>query len=135
MTTATAINLNRFIGRAQTRALDACLRGEEGEYFRTMLCELRERIEAMPTTYQTDGQGDDAIVSLHYFTGGSDWWILERDQEEDQEQAFGFACLNGDAQNAELGYIPIMELIRLNVELDLYWTPKPLREIKAKLGC
>ena len=40
----------------------------------------------------------------------------------------GFANL-GDPQNAELGYISIQELIDCNVELDLYWEPKPLQPI------
>jgi hypothetical protein len=41
-------------------------------------------------------------------------------------QAFGYAVLFGDKENAELGYICITEI----TQLDLYFTPCPLAEIK-----
>lgn len=114
-------------------------KGEEGEFFKKMLEDLQGKIAAMPKSYETDGQGDTAMVHLHYFKGGSDWWITERDagSPDDevkgiQAQAFGFACLNGDTENAELGYISIDELIRHGVELDLYWQPVTLGVIKSK---
>ncbi len=88
----------------------------------------------MPRTYETDGQGDKAIVYLHYFTAGCDWWIIERDVEKEQFQAFGFACLNGDTDNAELGYISLKEITDCGAELDLYFEPRPLSEVKAALG-
>ena len=88
----------------------------------------------MPKTYESDGQGDDVTVMLHYFINGSDWWITERDVIlDDQVQAFGYVCLNGDIDCAELGYISITELINNNVELDLYFEPTTLREVKKKL--
>jgi hypothetical protein len=31
----------------------------------------------------------------------------------------------------ELGYISIEELVANGIELDLYWTPKTLAEVKA----
>ncbi len=98
------------------------------------LAAVTETITTMPKTYETDGQGDKALVFLHYFSSGSDWWITERDCEEDQLQAFGLVCLNGDREMAELGYIDIEELGREGVELDLYWQVKPLSEVKRELG-
>jgi hypothetical protein len=47
-----------------------------------------------------------------------------------QLQAYGLADLYGDG--GELGYISILDLIRHNVELDLYWTPKTLNEVRAE---
>lgn len=47
--------------------------------------------------------------------------------EPEQHQAFGAANLG---YGAELGYISIEELKENNVELDLYWTPKPLSQIE-----
>lgn len=134
------MNLRKFIGRDQSYAIREASKGEEGKYFKEMIIELEQRIEAMPKSYETDGRGDEAIATLHYFKNGSDWWITEKDagSSDDEEQgvqvqAFGFACLNGDTDNAELGYISIAELIKYGVELDLYWTPKTIGAIKADL--
>lgn len=133
-------NLNHFIGRDQLSVMKSACRGEEGQYFRDMIATLKKTISAMPQTYQTDGQGDEAVVALHYFKGGCDWYITERDAgaPDDvcpgvQHQAFGFACLNGDSENAALGYISIQELIENGVELDLYYKPETIGDIKAKL--
>ena len=134
-----ALNLNQFIGRDQLSVMQMNCNGEEGAYFKTMIEHLKNKIATMPKTYETDGQGDDAMVSLHYFKNGSDWYIVERDagSSDDevqgvQAQAFGFACLNGDYENAELGYISITELIRLGVELDLYYKPERIGDVKAR---
>lgn len=126
------MNLNHFIGKSQLSSIREACKGEEGEYFKTMMTELKKTISNMPKTYETEGMGDAAPVTLHYFLGGSDWYIIERDLDGEQLQAFGFACLNGDKQNAEFGYICIQELIRLNVELDLYYKPQTVKDIKTK---
>jgi hypothetical protein len=123
------VELNRFIGRGQLLAIKEACRGEEGKYFRAMITDWAETIARMPKTYETDGQGDEAPVTLHYFLGGSDWYIIEKDQEAEQIQAFGFACLNGDIHNAESGYISIEELIKYGVELDLYYKPETIGEV------
>lgn len=100
-------------------------------------------IKEMPYTYQTDGIPlKDKIAYLHYFYGGSDWWIFERDMGDDrgvtigeQIQAFGFAMINGDWQNAEQGYIPISEIISGDrIELDFHFEPTKFGEILAKNG-
>ena len=49
--------------------------------------------------------------------------------EDEQLQAFGLADLFGDG--GELGYVSIEELKSVGAEMDLYWTPKTLREIKS----
>lgn len=81
----------------------------------------------MPTTYETDGQGGDAIVWLHYFTPSGDWYITERDMEREQLQAFGKADLFGDG--GEIGYINLVELLECGAELDLHWSPEALKDI------
>lgn len=92
-------------------------------------------IETMPKTYEQDGKGNAAVVHLHYFIGGSDWYITEKDMEgAGTAQAFGFAILNGDLECAELGYISIEELTEIGAELDLYWTARPLGDVKRELG-
>lgn len=128
------VNLNRFIGHQQLRFLRQLCRGEEGVHFRALLERLEETIATMPQTYGTEGQGDQSIAYLHYFSGGSDWWITERDCEEEQLQAFGFACLNGWRDCAEFGYVSISELIACNVEIDCYWKPTSIAEIKKRMA-
>ncbi|WP_293000007.1 hypothetical protein [Nevskia sp.] len=149
--------LTPFMGKAQMSAVRSGLKGEEGGYFRTTLAELLGVIDAMPKTGETDGQGDEAVARLHYFRGGSDWYITEKDVGSDEDeaaryekarkagalittikrparqmQAFGYTILNGDRQNAELGYINIEELTDHGVELDFHFTPMTIGAIKNK---
>lgn len=122
------LKLNQFIGKNQLTTINQLSRGEEGKFFRDKLKEIKTVIDSMPKTYETDGQGNEAIIHLHYFSGGSDWYITERDMGDEQIQAFGLA----DMGYPELGYISISELIKLNVELDFYWKPKTLGEIRSE---
>lgn len=124
--------LTHFISASQLCALQSNLNGEEREYFLSLLDDWEDKILHMPKPYETTEQGIAAPVSLHYFKGGSDWYIVEKDSSEEQLQAFGYACLNGDKINAEMGYINIEELIKYGVEFDLYWKPTALRNVINK---
>ena len=128
------MELNQFIGKGQIAVLEEAIKGEEGLHFSQMLLTLYNNILSIPKPYETEDQGDAASVRLHYFKGGSDWYIIERDIDGEQIQCFGFACLNGDKQNAEFGYINIAELIKYGVELDLYYKPQTVEDIKRKYG-
>ncbi len=125
--------LRRFAPSSQIDALYEGIRSEEGEFFKAKIFEMSKLISAMPKTYEQEELGDEAIVSLHYFRGGMDWYITERDvetpDEPGQHQAFGLADLG---YGGELGYISIVDLIRNGVELDLYWTPVTLGTIRQK---
>ncbi len=123
-----ARRLTRFINPAELEVINSATRGEEGEFWRSKLVELAETVCTMPTTYQTDGTGDAAVAYLHYFTPAGDFYVTERDSFEEQIQAFGLACIYED----ELGYINIAELIKCGAELDLYWTPKTLGQVKTE---
>jgi hypothetical protein len=107
--------------------------GEEGDHFDELMTRWGTVIRDMPATYSTDGQGDDALVHLHYFTGSANWYITEKDagtaDQRGQHQAFGMADLG---YGGELGYISIAELIANGAELDLYWRAVPLLTVKAK---
>ena len=90
---------------------------------------LNEQIAECPKTYETEKiPTNDKIAQLHYFVGGSDWYIIEKDKGDprnndfEQTQAFGYVILNEDEQNAEFGYINIEEL-KQYAEIDCYWTP------------
>lgn len=73
------------------------------------------RPDQAPALYSQDGKGLQAEVFAHYFLGGSDWLVSEYDPEEDL--AFGWACINGDRQMAELGYVSLAELESVGVPL------------------
>ncbi len=97
--------------------------------------QFKDIIKRLPKTYGTEKIPiDEKIVYLHYFYGQSDWYIVEKDMiEEEQQQAFGYAILNDDMQNAEWGYISIEELKSTNrVELDFYFTPIKFGELKKE---
>lgn len=127
--------LQPFLSQAQKATIGNGARGEEKQYFYDKAVELAATIRDMPETYGQDGKGDQAVAYLHYFKGGADWYITEKDKgggdvENVQQQAFGLADLFGDG--GELGYISIAELTAAGVELDLHWTPKTLAEIRGK---
>ncbi len=127
-----APTITPFLSRRQLAAMADCCRGEEGAFFLQKFVDLAQQIENMPKTYDQDGQGDKATVHLHYFVGGCDWYIIEKDMQGGVEQAYGYAILHGDYQMAECGYISIEEITDCGAELDLYFTPCSLAEIKAK---
>lgn len=131
--------LAQFMPGSERSALRMSLAGEEGGAISTLILRMRDIIENMATTYEQDGLGDDAIVALHYFKHSADFWITEKDMgdaitgDTRQIQAFGIANLEGTGiGEGELGYISIEELLDNNVELDLYFTPATIRELKSK---
>lgn len=106
----------------------------KSEFHQEQFVQLAWVIDHMPRTYQTDGMDGDAVVWLHYFAPNSDWYITELDIEDGVTQAYGFACINGDLEMAELGYISITELASVGAELDLFFPRCTLREAKAILA-
>ncbi len=120
--------LKKFIGKRQLAAVGMGIRGEESQFFKDKMVEIANTIQNMPQTYGQDGMGDKAVAYLHYFMGGSDWYITEKDMDDEQLQAFGLADLG---HGGELGYISIQELIDSGVELDFHWSPKTIGEVKG----
>lgn len=101
---------------------------KRSEWARNAVHSINNTVSTMPKTYETDGQGDNAIVHLHYFAGNSEFFIIEKDCTPQQLQAFGFA----DCGSPELGYIAISEIIAIqSAVLDLHWQPKSLADVKA----
>jgi hypothetical protein len=126
--------INKFSGARQLKVMGDGCRGPEAAYFKDKIVEMAGIIETMPVSYQTDDQGMEAVVRLHYFLNGWDWYITEKDVDTDgqgQLQAFGFAD-SGEGFGPELGYISIKEVTRCGAELDMHWTPCTLRQIKEK---
>ena len=116
---------------AQYEAIIDGMMGEEGDHFIAIIDRIHATWQAMPKTYESTAQGRAALARLHYFIGGCDWWIVEKDSDPDsagQIQAFGIADLG---MGAELGYISIPELLENGAELDLYFQPKSIGELLA----
>lgn len=93
----------------------------------------KNNLDRIPRLYQTEHTSlKDKIIHLHFFIGGCDWYIAEASDEI----LWGFAILNNDYMNAEWGYISLEELKSikvagwLEVDLDLYWEPKPASDIE-----
>lgn len=123
--------LQSFISKNQIKILTDILNGDEKSYAEDKINEYYKLISKMPKTYETDGQEDKAIVHLHYFLNNSDFYVIEKDKEIEQLQAFGLVSLNSNYP--ELGYINIQELLEVGFELDLNWTPKTLKEVFKEL--
>lgn len=122
--------LRPFMSRSQRCAVLDGMRGEEQQYFVDKMAELAAIVAAMPPTYGTGGVADPT-AHLHYFVGGCDWYITERDSDPDglgQVQAFGLANLGF---GGEMGYISIPEIIANGGELDFHFTPRPLSQVQA----
>ena len=68
----------------------------------------------------------------HYFLGGSDWYVLEKDVNAGVRQAFGYVILNGDEDYSELGYISIEEITRHGAELNLHFHPCMLSTLLSR---
>ena len=121
-----------FLARAQLNTMAAGCRGEEKEYFMQLFIDLSVRITAMPKTYEQDGLMMQAVVHLHYFLGGSDWYITEKDVDGGVRQAFGYVVLNGDEDCSELGYLSIEEITRNGAELNLHFQPCTLTMLLSR---
>ncbi len=130
-----------FLGTQQTAVTDELLRGEEKAFFSDKMRELQEILRQMPATYESDGLPDgERMVSLRYFgPNGAQWFIIEKDRGDpenegpgfpDQTQAFGLADLG--MGYPEMGYISIPEITRAGAELDYHFTPTTLLEIKRE---
>lgn len=79
----------------------------------------KERLDRIPRLYETEEtQLKDKMIHLHFFIGACDWYIAEYDGGD---LFWGFACLNGDLQNAEWGYVSFAELkaIKVNGWLEI----------------
>ena len=95
----------------------------------------------IPKLYETeDIPPEEKLIYLHFFIGGSDWYIAEYDGED---TFFGYAILNGDTEMAEWGYVSFRELQELKippgieVECEGFWEVKKARlvdKIKAANG-
>lgn len=92
---------------------------------------LTKEIEKkLPALYAQDGKGKEAIAFVKFFHPMSNWtWYVT---EFDPEERVFFGLVKGFEN--ELGYFSLDELESvkvhgLGIERDMYFTPKPLKEI------
>lgn len=108
-----------FLSKVQLQIMADCCRGQEGEFYKAKFIEVATTIRDMPATYDQESLGEQAVVHLHYFGPGCDYYITEKDMEGDGTlQAFG---LYPDQGGLQFDYVSIAELVENNLELDLYW--------------
>ncbi len=107
-------------------------------------------VDAIPDLFDTDGVGrlGDRMVYLHYFLGGTDWWVIELNAKKGL--AFGFVRLYGYDDSAAWGMIDLAMLAEIHeptfsyrcewnfefmsratlmVKRDLQFQPRPAREV------
>ena len=77
-------------------------------------------------------------IYLHFFIGGSDWYVAEYDGED---LFWGYAILNGDFEMSEWGYLSFEELKQIKippgfeVDCDRHWQIKKASQIeKIRIG-
>jgi hypothetical protein len=85
----------------------------------------------VPKLYSQEEKGDEAVAYVKFFTPWSNWtWYAT---EFDGEDIF-FGLVIG--LETELGYFSLKEISEvtgpggLKIERDLYFTPKPLSELR-----
>ncbi len=128
LTTEQAQILASYMGWPQWSSLQTLMHGgEESAFFQEIATNLSRCIAEMP---EAGSQDEAETVFLHYFLGSSDVWVLEKDAAAGVERVFAFSLLNGDARMAELGYVDLSQLILTGFELDFYFSPKPLAEVR-----
>lgn len=73
----------------------------------------------------------EKIIHLHFYTGGSDWYVTDFDGKD---TFFGYVILNGDIQCAEFGYFSFEELKSINIHgMEIDCEPEnwfPIQRIK-----
>jgi len=142
---AAHLKLKRFMSKQQWEFVKTLMKGEEGAFFQSKMCELATLIDTIPRTYdQEKAEEGETKFFLHYFKGSADWYIAELDRgtkgdsdEDFMVQCYGYADLfgQGPVGGAEHGYVSIPEIVANGAELDFHFTPGPLpsdREAEAE---
>ena len=122
--------LRPWLSKAQMYFFTMNLVGEEGGYYADKAVELRALIESVPALYHYEDSGEPAMARLHYFRGGTDFYLAET--EGASGASYGFGVLGGDYLNAELGYSRAIDLASVGLELDFHYKPEPLADIVAR---
>lgn len=124
---------NKLVPRQQVGFL---MKMDDPTESRDMLLNVVKAYEDIPNLYEQEGKGYNAVAYLHYFVGGTDWWITEYNKSTGK--MFGYVVLNEDWQMSEFGYIDSSffkdnSLSPLQKpELDFYFKYKTINQILEK---
>lgn len=91
----------------------------------------------LPKLYSQE-QNSDPVCVLKFFLPDADWawYIVEGSEQEFGDWMFFAKVISDICPEGELGYVMLSELVQirgalgLEVERDLYFTPKPLSQCK-----
>ena len=93
-----------------------------------------KQLEKLPRLYETENiPSEDKIIHMHFFLGGSDWYMAEYSPKE--RIFFGYTILNQDYYNSEWGYTSLDEMVNLKtsqgfeIDRDLHWKHKRFKDI------
>ena len=110
--------LKKVIPAQQLLIMLEYTKGEDGIFYIDILNKIVDVYNSIPELYATDGNQKHTNY-LHYFVGGSDFYFAELDKKTGE--GFGYACLNGDTDNAEWGYLDLSSTLAIPyIELDIY---------------
>ena len=90
-----------------------------------------EQKKRIPALYSQE-EVEDPIVFIKLNIMNSFWLITELDP--DKELGFGWCCLGGDIQMAELGYVSLEEIESTGYEVGIEEIEKSLSQVKKELG-
>ena len=95
------------------------------------------QLSKIPKLYSTeDIPCKNKKIYMHFFIGGSDWYITEFDGDDTM---FGYAILNDDTEMAEWGYVSLSELKKIKmgfveVDREIHWKKTKAEDI-PKIKC
>ena len=88
----------------------------------------KEIINKIPNLYEQEGKGEEAVIYVKFFLPGTRWtWYATEFNGKDT--FFGWVKSGISPDFDEWGYFSYSELKENNVERDLYFEPKQLKEI------
>lgn len=114
------LNLSQFMPVAELATLRAIVK--ESPAMVETINKIKKQIAQTPPLYSQENKKNPKAF-LHYFGGSYDAYITERG---DDGLAFGWASFG---EFWECGSIYIPELIENGIELDLYFTPTPIKKL------
>ena len=86
----------------------------------------------LPNIGTTEGQGDEAIVHIKFFTPWTNWTWYGVEYDPIEKLFYGLV----DGFEMELGYFSLDELafisgpMGLTIERDMWWEPTSIRKIR-----
>jgi hypothetical protein len=113
-------------GERQRAELLHFLEGEEPQYYEDLLTKLDTEWQATPENNAPSGR--DAIAHLHYTRGTEEFWIVEKGATADR-CCWGITATD---DGVTLCYFQLKELLEVDADLDLYFTPVTVGEILGR---